>query len=494
MPKLASSGQSPGAGKIFLDHVGWMAPDMERAAAVFERLGFPLTPYSVHGDRDPVTGTLKPVGTANRLAMLEQGYLEILAPIDGHQTPLVQHLRNAISHHTGVHLLAFSVNDAEETAREIAAREVTLLPAVHLRRTIEGEDGQDAEVAFTVVRAAFEQFPEARVRAVDLDPAELPAKLAAHLCAELLADDARVEVGYAAGVRRGIGFVPAPPPAGVPLRLGEGDLVVITGGARGLGAACALALAKRHRCALALVGRSPLPGDEPEDLAAAAEAPAPRKALLARGARTPAAIEAEVAKVLAAREIRATLAGIAAAGARASYHAVDVRDRAAFGALLDELRAKHGRIAGAIHAAGVLEDRLVRDKTVESFRRVFDTKVEGALALEEKLPDDVGFVAFFGSVAGAFGNRGQADYAAANDALDKIARRQRRRLPGRVVSIDWGPWAGAGMVGPELARAYEAKGIGLIPPDEGVERLLAELGSIAEPQVVLVNGEADAFA
>ena len=164
MPKPSSSGQLPGAGKIFLDHVGWMAPDMERAAAVFERLGFPLTPYSVHGDRDPVTGTLKPVGTANRLAMLEQGYLEILAPIDGHQTPLVQHLRNAISHHTGVHLLAFSVNDAEETAREIAAREVTLLPAVHLRRTIEGEDGQDAEVAFTVVRAAFEQFPEARVQ------------------------------------------------------------------------------------------------------------------------------------------------------------------------------------------------------------------------------------------------------------------------------------------------------------------------------------------
>lgn len=164
MPEFASSGQLPGVGKIFLDHVGWMAADMGPAAAVFERLGFPLTPYSVHGDRDPETGTLKPVGTANRLAMLERGYLEILTPVEGYDTPLTRHLRNAIAHHTGVHLLAFSVHDADDAARQIASRDVSLLPAVHLRRTIEGEDGRDAEVAFTVVRAAFDQFPEARVQ------------------------------------------------------------------------------------------------------------------------------------------------------------------------------------------------------------------------------------------------------------------------------------------------------------------------------------------
>lgn len=162
MPKSAPPDQLPEPGRIFLDHVGWMVPDLEQAADVFVRLGFPLTPTSVHGDR--ATGELKPVGTANRLAMLEWGYLEILAPVEGADTPVTRHMRAAIARHPGVHLLAFSVHDAGAAARQIAARDVPLQPAVDLRRSIEAEDGRQVEVAFTVVRAAFDHFPEARVQ------------------------------------------------------------------------------------------------------------------------------------------------------------------------------------------------------------------------------------------------------------------------------------------------------------------------------------------
>ncbi|MCL4765231.1 MAG: VOC family protein [Hyphomicrobiaceae bacterium] len=164
MPKSAPRNQLPEPGRIFLDHVGWMVPDMGQAAAVFERLGFPLTPYSVHGDRDAATGALKPVGTANRLAMLERGYLEILAPVEGIDTPVSRHFRKAVAHHVGVHLLAFAVHDASAAVREIAARDVPLQSTVDLRRSIEAENGQQTEVAFTVVGAAFEHFPEARVQ------------------------------------------------------------------------------------------------------------------------------------------------------------------------------------------------------------------------------------------------------------------------------------------------------------------------------------------
>ena len=52
-----------------------------------------------------------------------------------------------------------------------------------------------------------------------------------------------------------------------------------------------------------------------------------------------------------------------------------VSDAAAFGALLDELNSAGG-ITGVIHGAGVIEDKLLRDKTPESFDRVFETKVE----------------------------------------------------------------------------------------------------------------------
>ncbi len=53
------------------------------------------------------------------------------------------------------------------------------------------------------------------------------------------------------------------------------------------------------------------------------------------------------------------------------------------------------------------------------------------------------------------------------------------------MAVDWGPWAGTGMVSPELAREYERRGIGLIDPDEGVAAALAELrAGVPEPQVV----------
>ena len=82
---------------------------------------------------------------------------------------------------------------------------------------------------------------------------------------------------------------------------------------------------------------------------------------------------------------------------------------------------------------------------------------------------------FFGSVCGVFGNRGQVDYAAANDALDGLARIANVQRVGRVVSVDWGPWEGAGMVSAELEREYARRGIGLIELADGVRALLDEL-------------------
>lgn len=156
--------QLPQPGQIFLDHVAWMVPDLDEASRVFERLGFPLTPYSVHGDRDPATGALKPVGTANRLAMLPFGYIELLTTVAGVDTPDTRHVRSCLARHTGVHLLAFTVTDPAREAARISGRGIGMRPVVNLRRTVEAEDGSQTEVAFTVVRAEFERFPEARMQ------------------------------------------------------------------------------------------------------------------------------------------------------------------------------------------------------------------------------------------------------------------------------------------------------------------------------------------
>jgi NAD(P)-dependent dehydrogenase (short-subunit alcohol dehydrogenase family)/acyl carrier protein len=332
-----------------------------------------------------------------------------------------------------------------------------------------------------LIKTVAAEWPDVRARVVDLESLDNAAET---LHRELHADDHHVEIGYVRGVRSSLEVVPAEVTGG-DVALDKDSIVLVTGGARGITAKAAIALAQRHGCTIELVGRSPLPGPEDPALAGCADARALRSALSKLGG-TPAQIELKVARVLADREIRATLATL---GDRAHYHAVDVRSPD-FGALIDAIYERHGRIDAVIHGAGILEDKLIRHKTPESFERVFATKLTGARTLVEHLRDDVKLVVLFSSISGAFGNRGQVDYAAAGDALDKLAWTLQRKIAGRVVSIDWGPWAGTGMVSPDLEREYAKRSIRLIEPNLGVEALLAELrGARGDAQVILTASD-----
>jgi Polyketide synthase dehydratase/KR domain len=105
---------------------------------------------------------------------------------------------------------------------------------------------------------------------------------------------------------------------------------------------------------------------------------------------------------------------------------------------------------------------------VESFDRVFDTKTRSAFVLSRHVrPESLRFAIFFSSVAGRFGNRGQTDYAAANEVVNKLAADLSRRWPARVCSINWAPWDKRGMVSPELKREFAQRGIELIDPVAG---------------------------
>ena len=351
--------------------------------------------------------------------------------------------------------------------------------------------------AHGLARTVAREFPDCRVLAVDLDPKDDPNRLAEHLLAELCAGDGLVDVGRTNGTRQTLRVLPTEldqdAVAASPPVVGADSVVLLTGGARGITARVAEALAREGCGHLVLIGRSALPeGDEDPATAGAADAVELRKALIGEGLKDPAAIEAACGRILAEREVRATLRTIADLGAEATYHQADVRDDAALEAIVAGTYERCGRLDGVVHGAGVLEDRFLRDKTPESFERVFGTKVDGARTLARVVRPDVGFLVLFGSIAGVFGNRGQVDYAAANDALDTLARRAAEHLTGRVVSVDWGPWAGTGMVSAELEREYGRRGIGLIDPDDGVACLLRELRSgRADAQVVLMRARPD---
>jgi NAD(P)-dependent dehydrogenase (short-subunit alcohol dehydrogenase family) len=347
-----------------------------------------------------------------------------------------------------------------------------------------------------LIKSVAKERPEIHARCVDLDLREAPQALAEYLELELLAKDRVVEVAYNNRKRYRLELVPATTRAGKKPRrdvtLDQASVVLITGGARGITAALSLSLATRYRCRLELVGRTCLEtvADKPEYAAAGDPKSLRQRVLADNPGLAPAAVERLCAQVLAAREIRQTLAAIRETGAQARYTQLDVRDTDRFSGFVEGLYEQHGRLDGVIHGAGVIEDKLVRDKSVDSFTRVFETKVRGAVTLCKVLREDAAFVVFFSSVASIFGNRGQVDYAAANDVLDKLAHGLQARLRGRVLSVNWGPWAGKGMVSPELEREYARRGIGLIPLNDGVELLLHELreGDHEDAQIVVMCG------
>ena len=346
-----------------------------------------------------------------------------------------------------------------------------------------------------LTKTVAREWPALRCKALDVSASWSDSdRIGAAIIGELIADGP-IEVGLDGNVRRGLDAVPTAITNGRS-RLGTGDVVVLTGGARGVTAEVACALAAESQPTLVLLGRSPAPEPEPNWLAGVTGEADMKRALLEHGfagrrTPTPTELEAAYRRHVANREVTNTVARIGRAGARAEYRSVDVRDGAAVATAFAEIHDSFGPVTGLIHAAGVLEDRWIEDKTVDQFERVFDTKVAGLRHLLEAVePDELGFLALFSSVTGRVGRQGQVDYAMANEVLNKVAQRQASLRPScRVVSIDWGPWDG-GMVTPALKRDFTRAGIGVIPLDAGARSLVDELACADTDAIEIMIGDA----
>jgi len=345
-----------------------------------------------------------------------------------------------------------------------------------------------------LVKTAGQEWPQASLKAVDLERGGRGAdEIARALASELLEGGGEAEVALpAAGGRFTLRSVAKPVTAGAPVIV-PGDVVVISGGARGVTAACVEEWARESRARFVLLGRTPL-APEPACCAGIAEEAGLKKALLAeargRGeSPVPAELGARVHEVLANREIRRTLDAIAAAGGEARYEAAGVEDAQALEAVLARVRSEWGPVAGVVHAAGVLADRNISQKTDAQFDRVFDTKVQGLRALlAATASDPLKLLCVFSSVSARCGNNGQADYAMANEVLAKVAWAESRRRPELLVkSLGWGPWEG-GMVTPQLKERFAALGVPMIPLVAGARMFVDELRGAERAEVELVLG------
>jgi NAD(P)-dependent dehydrogenase (short-subunit alcohol dehydrogenase family) len=344
-----------------------------------------------------------------------------------------------------------------------------------------------------LLRTVDLEHPEAGARYVAFDRIDPADDVASRLLAELLSDVRTPAVTYRHGVRHLCELAPAEllleaddysdAAAARAIGLDQDSVVAVVGGARGIAAGIARTFAALSGSRIELIGRTAPPPDavESADTSAAVGLRALRAALAARSTLTPAEVNRSAETILAQREVRETLDELRALGSPVSYRSADVRDQDATRQAIAAVCGAHGRIDGLVFAAGIIEDALITAKSPESFARVFDTKVAGARAVLDAL-DDQGceprFTVLFGGLS-AWGSRGQADYAAANDALEALSAQWSARAGRRCLTVHWGPWAPAGahhgMVRAQLARQFVKRGLGLIGPDQGVRCLLREL-------------------
>ncbi|SCL34398.1 enediyne polyketide synthase [Micromonospora nigra] len=382
-----------------------------------------------------------------RIAPERDGRWQVHAD-DGH--PMAGRLAQALQRaHLGEGVLVWLPPNCPEAALELALRGArqALTAAPDSRFVLVEHDRGAAGLAKTL-RLEAPHLNVTIVHApVDGDPVDrVVAEVAATSgFAEVFLDDPggrRVPTLRALPVR----------PAAERPALDTTDVLLVTGGGKGITAECALAMAVDSGAALALLGRSD-PADDPE--------------------------------------LAANLARMTAAGVIVRYARADVTDVAQVRRAVAELTADLGPVTAVLHGAGRNEPAGLTALDQAAFRRTFAPKLDGlAATLAAVDPQRLRLLVTLGSIIGRTGLRGEAHYATANDWLAVATAEFGRQHPEcRALCLEWSVWSGVGM-GERLSvvESLRREGVAPLTPDQGVAILRRLLADPQAPDTVVISG------
>lgn len=220
------------------------------------------------------------------------------------------------------------------------------------------------------------------------------------------------------------------------------DVLLVTGGGKGIAAECALALARETGVRLALLGRSHPDTDD---------------------------------------ELFHNLERMRVSGVEVLYEAADVTDVQALQRAVQKFETQFGPITAVLHGAGVNTPQLLTTLTPADFHKTLGPKVEGLNNLLSTVnPQALKLLITFGSLIARTGLRGEADYALANEWLANLVEKFQHAQPScRCLNLEWSIWSGVGM-GERLGRVdvLLREGITPISPDIGIS-ILRQL--VAQP-------------
>ncbi|WP_158883429.1 type I polyketide synthase [Amycolatopsis anabasis] len=369
--------------------------------------------------------------------------------------PLAEPLRAALADAgvgNGV-LLCLPPDGADHVALMLAAGQAVLARADEPRFVVVQQRAGAAGLARTL-HLEHPEVPTTVVTLTDVEPTAVRATVA-EVVGDVAATTTFLETCYdEAGTRTVPELCPVPLPSAraAETPLTAQDVLLVTGGGKGITAECALAIATDSGARLVLVGRA----DPAED-----------------------------------DELAANLSRMDAAGVRFRYERADVTDPGQVRAAVDQARSEFGAVTAILHGAGRNEPRALADLTEEGFRQALAPKIDGLRAVLAAVdPSRIKLLVTFGSIIGRAGLRGEAHYATANDRLSELALRFGREHPGtRVLALEWSVWSGAGM-GERLGvvEALLREGITPISVDDGIAVLRRVLADPSAGPVLVITG------
>ncbi|HJQ69025.1 MAG TPA: type I polyketide synthase [Blastocatellia bacterium] len=272
------------------------------------------------------------------------------------------------------------------------------------------------------------------------------------------AEEAKAAIGYseahydASGKRRVPTLKLLPELDEGEMPLGSDDVILVTGGGKGIAAECAISVARDTGARLALLGRS-VPDRDPE--------------------------------------LKANLERMTSLGIQFQYFTADVADFNQVREAVSRIESETGPITAVLHGAGVNRPKLFESLDEEAFLETLRPKLQGARnILRAVRPESLRLLITFGSLIARAGMRGEADYALANQWLTSLTEDWQTKNPHcRCIAIEWSLWSGAGM-GERLGTvdALMEQGITPIPLDEGVTTLKRLLAQRSNRVAVVVSG------
>ncbi|WP_416970861.1 SDR family NAD(P)-dependent oxidoreductase [Streptomyces sp. 4F14] len=339
-----------------------------------------------------------------------------------------------------------------QAVRDVVAEATPGRTLVQVVAPVSGDDTVHLALS-GLLRTAAAEDPSLAAQLICLDGPFDGAAVAAHVASNATAEDDVVL--HRGDVRSVLAWRDVTAPQGeqraLPWR--DGGVYLITGGAGGVGAVVARAIARDvERPTLVLTGRSP------------------------RDAR-----------------IDALLDELRDAGAVARYARADVSRWEEVRHLVDET----GELNGIVHCAGIVRDAALVNKTDEEWEDVLGPKADAVVHLDRAVGDaPLDFLLLCSSGSAITGNPGQADYATANAFLDAFAGLRNARVAagersGRTLSLGWPLWRDAGMRVDDAVRArlWTSRGLAPMESAAGVEALVAAWGLREEGQVWIHHGD-----